>query len=178
MTWRVSALRRPIEMRAAVALRDVVGEGQHVLVVAVVPPQRDLDDDAVALALDEDGPVDQRRLGAVEIAHEGLEAALVVELLALRLGVAQVGQDDAHAGIQEGELAQAVLDRRVVELDHGEGLGRRPERHFRAALRPAVDDRRRPDDLQRRDRVAVGEFDLVLEPVAPDTQEQAWSRAR
>ena len=43
------------EMRAAVALRDVVGEGQHVLVVAVVPPQRDFDGDAVALALDQNG---------------------------------------------------------------------------------------------------------------------------
>ena len=159
-------------MGAAVALRDVVGEGQHVLVVAVVPPQRDLDADAVALALDQDGPVDQRRLGAVEIAHEGLETALVIELLPLRLGVAQVGQHDAHAGVEEGELAQAMLDRRVVELDHGEGFGRRPERHLRAALRPAVDFRRRPDDPQRRDRVAMGEFDLVLEPVAPDAQEE------
>ena len=42
------------EMRAAVALGDVVGEGQHILVVAVVPPQSDFDADAVALALDED----------------------------------------------------------------------------------------------------------------------------
>ena len=38
------------EMRAAVALRDVVGEAEHVLVVAVVPPQRAFDRDAVALA--------------------------------------------------------------------------------------------------------------------------------
>jgi hypothetical protein len=37
-------------MRAAIALRDVVGEAEHVLVVAVVPPQRDVDRDAVALA--------------------------------------------------------------------------------------------------------------------------------
>jgi hypothetical protein len=37
-------------MRAAVALRDVVGEAQHVLVVAVVPPHRDFDGDAVLLA--------------------------------------------------------------------------------------------------------------------------------
>ena len=112
-------------MRAAVALRDVVGEGQHVLVVAVVPPQRDLDRDAVALAADDDRLVDQRRLGAVEIAHEGLEPALVMQLLALGLGAARVGQDDAHAGIEEGQLAQAVLDRRVIELDHGEGLAAR-----------------------------------------------------
>ena len=126
-------------MRAAVALRDVVGERQHVLVIAVVPPQRDLDADAVALAPDEDRLVDQRGLGAVEIAHEGLEAAFVVELLALGLGVTQIGQHDVHAGIEEGEFAQAMLDRRIVELDHGEGLGRGGEGDLRAALRPAVD---------------------------------------
>ena len=43
------------EVRAAVALRDVVGEAEHVLVVGVVPPQRDLDADAVALGADHDG---------------------------------------------------------------------------------------------------------------------------
>ena len=35
-----------------------------------------------------------------------------------------------------------------------------------------VDDRRGPDDLQRRDRVAAGEFDQVLESVAPDAQHE------
>ena len=40
------------QMGAAVALRNVVGEAQHVLVVAVVPPQRDFDGDAVPLAAD------------------------------------------------------------------------------------------------------------------------------
>ena len=159
-------------MRAAVALRDVVGERQHVLVIAVVPPQRDLDADAVALAPDEDRLVDQRRLGAVEITHERLEAAFVVEVLALGLGVAQVGQHDVHARVEEGELAQAMLDRRIVELDHGEGFGRGRERDLGAALRPAVDKRRGPHDLQRRDHVAMGEFDEMLEPVAPDAQDE------
>ena len=40
------------QMGAAVALRDVVGEAQHRLVIAVVPLHRDFDGDAVALALD------------------------------------------------------------------------------------------------------------------------------
>ncbi len=42
------------EMRAAVALRNVVREAQHRLVVAVVPPQRRLDVDAVLVAADHD----------------------------------------------------------------------------------------------------------------------------
>ena len=38
-----------------------------------------------------------------------------------------------HAGVQEGELAQAMLQRREVELDLGEGLGRGQEGHLGAA---------------------------------------------
>ena len=70
------------QMRAAVALRDVVGEGQHVLVVAVVPPHRDLDGDAVALGADGDRLRDQRLLGAVEIFDE-LDQPAVIEQLEL-----------------------------------------------------------------------------------------------
>src|SRR3546814_9922229 len=43
------------------------------------------------------------------------------------LGGPLVVQHDAHAGVQEGQLAQPVLQRREVELDHGEGLLRRLE---------------------------------------------------
>jgi hypothetical protein len=62
---------------AAIALRDVVGEAQHVLVVGVVPPQRDLDADAARTAVllaahHHHRLLEQRRLGAVEIAHESL----------------------------------------------------------------------------------------------------------
>jgi hypothetical protein len=38
----------------AVALGDVVGEGEDVLVIAVVPLQRDVDADLVALPADRD----------------------------------------------------------------------------------------------------------------------------
>ena len=80
------------EMRAAVALRDVVGEEQHVLVVGIVPPERRLDGDAVALGAEHDRRRDERLLGAVEEAHEGLEPALVVQLLALLVRAAPVDQ--------------------------------------------------------------------------------------
>ena len=122
------------EVRAAVALRDVVGEAEHVLVVAVVPPQRTLDADAVALGLDDDRLRHQRRLVAVEVFDECLDAALVAHLLALLDRVALVGEHDADARVEERELAQAMLERREIELDHREGLGRRQERHLGAAL--------------------------------------------
>ena len=77
-------------MRAAVALRDVVGEAEHVLVVAVVPPQRRLDHDLVLLFLHHDGLWNKRVLGAVEEAHEGAQASLIAHLLGLRLDAAMV----------------------------------------------------------------------------------------
>ena len=66
------------EMRAAVALRDVVGEAQHRLVIGVGPLHRDFDGDAVALAADRDRRRVQRLLRAVEIFDEGLEPAFVM----------------------------------------------------------------------------------------------------
>jgi hypothetical protein len=57
-------------MRAAVALRNVVGEAEHVLVVAVVPPQSGLDRNLLLLLRHDDRFLDQRVLGAIEEAHE------------------------------------------------------------------------------------------------------------
>ena len=122
------------EVGAAITLGDVVGEGQHILMVGIVPPECDLDGDTIALALDENGRADQRRLGAIEIAHEGLKTALVEKLLLLISELRSIGQFDPHAGIEECQFAQPVLDRRKIEFDHGEGLWRRQEGDFRAAL--------------------------------------------
>ena len=153
------------EMGAAVALRDGVGEAEHGLVVAVVPPQRAFDRDALALGPDHDRGGNERGLVAVEIFDEGLDPALVEQLLALLDRVAHVGQHDPHAGIEEGELAQPVLQRREVELGHGEGARARQERHLGAAL--VV---RGADHRQRSERVAVAELDEMLLAVAPDRE--------
>ena len=99
----------------------------------------------------------QRRLVAVEIFDERLDAALVAHLLALLDRVAHVGQHDVDAGIEERELAQAVLQRREIELRHGEGLLRGQERHLGAALVVGG-----ADDGERRDRLAVAELDEML----------------
>src|SRR6202000_1375179 len=89
------------EMSAAVALRNVVGEAEHALVVAVVPPQRALDHDIVALSLDDDRLRNERRLVAIEIFDEGLDATLVEQLFAMLDGVPHVGEHDLDAGIEE-----------------------------------------------------------------------------
>ncbi len=155
------------QMGAAVALRDVVGEAQHVLVVAVVPPQCTLDADAVLLGADGDRRRHDAGLVAVEIFDERLDTAVVAHLFALLDRVALVGQDDADAGVEEGELAQAMLKRGEIELDHGEGLRRGQECHFRAALTARI-----ADHGERCDRHAMRELHGVFLAVAPDAQRQ------
>ena len=89
------------EMRAPVVLRNVVGKAEHAFMVAVIPPQRAFDRNAVALGLDHDGARDKRGLVAIEKLHEGFDAALVFHFLALFDGVSLVGKDDGDTGIQE-----------------------------------------------------------------------------
>ena len=160
-------------MGAAVTLRDVVGEAQHVLMIAVVPPQRRLDADVVQFRAHHDRRGHDRLLVAVEIFDEFLDAADIVHLLALLDRVAHVREHDIDAGIQERELAQAMLQRGEIIFDIGEGFGGGKERHLGAALAVGV-----ADHLERRHRIAMGEFDVMLLAVAPDPQAPACSTAR
>ena len=155
------------EMGAAVTLRDVVGEAQHVLMIAVVPPQRRLDGDAVGLRAHHDRRRHDRLLVAVEIFDELLDAAVVTHLLALLDRVTHVGENDVDAGIEEGEFAQPMLERRIVVFDILESVRGGEEGHLGAALALGL-----ADHLQRRNRVAMGELDEMLLVVAPDAQLQ------
>ena len=98
-------------MRTAIALRNVVGKGQHIFVVAVIPPHGHLNADAVFFAGHEDRLGDERGFGTVEIAHEFAHAALIDKGRFQRLGGAFIAQGDAHTGIQKGQFAQAVFER-------------------------------------------------------------------
>ena len=161
------------QMGAPVALGDVVGEAQHGLVVAVVPPQREVDLDLVAPAADDERRLQERSLGLVQVTDERLHPALVVEDLLERLGVAQVAEIDHHAGVEERQLAQAMLQRFPVELDVGEGRQRGQEGHFRPGQELAVlPPRRRPDDAQGQDGVAAFKAHLVGLAGAMDAQHQ------
>jgi len=83
--------------------------------------------------------------------------------LALLDRVAHVGEHDQHARIEEGELAQPVLERREIEFGHGEGPRARQEGHLGAALVMG-----RAHDRQRGKRLAVAELHEMLLAVAPD----------
>ncbi len=135
---RVSAVAEAGEMRAAVDGVDVVGEAEDGFGVAVVVLQRDVDLDAVAQSLHDDGLVVQHGLAAIEMLDELGDAAGVAELGAARfaglgVGGALVGERDFEALVEEGHLAQALRQRVVVELGGGEDGLVGQEMHSRAA---------------------------------------------
>jgi len=109
------------DVGAAVLLRDVVGEGEQALVVAVVPLHGDLDAyrDALlggdgALADHVEHVAVQDGLGAVDVLDKAAHAAGKRKVFFL--AVALVHQADAHAVVEETELAQALGQDLVVKL--------------------------------------------------------------
>ncbi len=131
------------QVGAAVALRDVVGEAEHLLAVAVVPLHGHFDADlgagnaAVgfcrAAARGVEGGGVQHLLAGVDEVDEALDAAGAGEVVFL--AGALVLQADAHAVVQERKLAQALGEDLVVEVVVLlEDLGVGQEVHFRAAL--------------------------------------------
>ena len=110
------------------------------------------------------GSGNKGRLGAVEIFDEGGDAALVIELVLDALLMPRVGEDHAHAGVEEGELAVAMLEPLEIELGDLERLGAGQEGDPRALLSLG----RGADDLERRFGVAVAEAHEMLLAVAPD----------
>ena len=154
------------QMGAAIALRDVVGEAENILVIAVIPLQRRLDHHTIALALDQDRLREDRGLGAIKMGDEGCNAALIDHGVGPDLVLALIAQGDLDARIQEGELAQTVLQRIAVKFGHGEGFFRRHEAHFRARL-ARIDI---AHHLQVFVGNAVAEAHMMLLALAPDRQ--------
>ncbi len=169
-------------MRAAVALRDVVGEGEDVLVIGIVPFERDVDADPVLLGRDRNRFGEQRLLVAVEIFDEGGNAAFVEQIVLGDLLVALVAQQNVDPRIEESEFAIAVFQLVEIEFDDVlEGLGRGQEGHAGALLEAvlvadAVDRRSIAGDLERLDRIAVLEAHPVLLAVAPDREFEPFAQ--
>ncbi len=105
-----------------------------------------------------------RRLAAIQVADESGQAAFVLKHLGFF--VALVDEFDAHAGIEKGQLAQALRERFVVERDVREDLRARLEAQRSAALL------RITDRGERRLRLAQAIFLAVQFAVAADIQLQ------
>ncbi len=116
-------------MGAAITLRDVVGEAEQVLVEAVVPLQGDFHTHAVLFTLDvEVEYLVHRGLVGVQVLDEGLQTAFVLEQLLLAGTL--VAQQDADAGVEEGQFADALGQDVPTEVDVAEGLRGRLEVNF------------------------------------------------
>ena len=140
------------QVRAAVALRDVVRVAEHAFLVAVVPLERDLDLSRRAGLGEVDDRRMNRRLVAIQVLDERFDAAReledVVPVLAL------VGQPDPHAGIQKRQLSQPLSERVVVERDVREDRRARLEADRRARAVGLADHRQRALRGRRADRSA------------------------
>ena len=122
---RVSAARKPERCVPPSTVLMLLAKLKTDLGVAVVVLQGDVDLDAVAQGLHDDGLVVQDGLAAVEMLDELGDAAGVAELGAagfagLGVGGALVGERDFQALVEEGHLAQPLGERVVVELGGGE----------------------------------------------------------
>src|SRR5208282_3534901 len=102
------------EMRAAVALWNVVGEALHRLDVGIVPLHRDLDGDTVLLS----GGVEDLRvehgLAAIHVFNEPLDATGKGEVLAF--AVALIDELDLDTVVEERKFADTSRQDVVVEF--------------------------------------------------------------
>ena len=155
---------QPGEMRAAVPLRNVVGEALDVLLVRVVPLHRDLNRDAVLLPHRIKDVGMKHALGAIDVLDEAFHSAREREHFLLR--AALVDQDDLHAAVEERELAESLRQNLIVELDLAENPGAREEVDLRA---PAL---ALADGLKRRNRLTQAKFHLMKQAIATYGQPQ------
>jgi len=138
------------QMGAPIPLGDVIGETQHVFVIAVIPLHRAFNGQAVFLTRDENRIAMQALAGSVQPFHKSLHAAVIVQIDDLLIGRAGIRQFDIDAGIQEGQFPQPVFQRAEIKFDHGEGFLRRHEGDL-CPLRTTTG----PDNLQRLHGIAM-----------------------
>ena len=155
----------PGQVRAAVVVVDVVGEREDRLVVAVAVLQRDLDLDVLlGVFLLEADDRRRERLALVEELDVLGEALVVLEHVALPDALVLV--DDLDAGVEERQLAEAVHQGFVDELDAAVGLGKEGgvglEGDLGAGLVALA------DDLEVRALHAARELHVVDRAVAAD----------
>ena len=158
---------KPGEMGSTVTLGDIVGKAQNVLVIAIVPLQRCLDDDVVALAENGDGIAMLSGLVPVEVLDERFDTTVIRKFRALQFHAPCVFEKDMNPGIQEREFPQPVFEACEIELDVRERLGRGNKGDFgpSAVLRIA-------DNGQSSFRFPVGEPHEVFLAVPPNAHLQ------
>src|SRR5690606_19318309 len=112
-------------MGATVALGDVVGKAEQVLVETVVPLQCHFYANTILTLNIEVEDFVHRGLVGVQIGDEGTETTIIFEQLFL--GITLVAQSDADARVKEGKFAQTLGQDVRAEVNVLEGLRGRLE---------------------------------------------------
>ena len=117
-------------MRAAIPLRNGVGEAKYVFLVRIVPLHGQLHRHLVTLHIEGDHRLMQRRLIAVQVPNKLGDAALVFEMVFL--ANALVRQDDLHSRVEKREFAQPLRQNVVMKLNIGKHFATGQEPDFRS----------------------------------------------
>ena len=115
-------------MRAAVALWNIVGETEYILLVGIIPLHRNFDDNFILFHLYIDHLIVNRRFVFVEVLNEGANTALILKQVFLV--TALIYQVDAYTRVQKRQFPQAFGENIVVKLDI--------TKNFRAGQKPQL----------------------------------------
>ncbi len=173
------------QVGTAIALRNIVGEAEHLLVEAVIPLHRHFDGNAFLLRIGVEDIRMQHRLGAIDVFDETLDAAGEGEILFL--AGALIGQANMHAVIEERQFADALGQDLVMEFDVREDFLVGEEVDFGTALVGRTEHLHRRDfdrlSVRAVDRFedavlhrALGELDEMRLAVAAHRQAQPFGQ--
>src|SRR5690606_37656061 len=156
------------QVGAAVTLRNIVGEAQHGLGVAVVPLHGDVHAHGGVthrgLGADRKHIGVKHRFAAIDVLDKTLDAPQEGEVFFLALAL--VDEADLDAVVEERQLAQTLGKNVVMELDVLEDGLVGQEMHARALLVG------RAGNVQGLDALALPKLHLVGFALAPDGQAQ------
>ena len=143
--------------------------------VAVIPPHRHFDADAVLFADHVDRFRHDRGFGAVEVFNVFPDPTFVEQFGSQRFSGAFVFDDDPDAGVEKGQFAQAVFQRLELVFEVGKGafgrvrLGGGQKAHLGAAHSGSGADR-----VDMCDAFAVFKAGAILGFIAPDGKLQPF----
>ena len=89
------------QMRAAISLRNIIGETKHRLVIAVIPPQCDFYRDAILVRGNQYRALKQGLLRAVKITSKGLKPAFIKQCGLFFFCPTLIAKINCYAAIEE-----------------------------------------------------------------------------
>ena len=156
-------------MGTAIALWDVVGEAEYVFLIGIVPLHSQFDLYVVPSRVQIEHIFVQWCFIAIEVFDKSFDTALVLETIFFV--DAFITQEDAYPGIQKRQLAQALSEHVIVEIDIAENGGAGLETDFGTGLLSLT------DHSQRRQRCTKTVVLLVNLAITTNGQAQGFGQS-